>query len=626
MGRGFQFNMLGSLEVWCDGRLIPIGSAKQRALLAALLIDANQVVSIDTLMSRLWDDRAPDGARNTLQNYVLRLRRTLGGADGSGGPLSTHPAGYRLDVDDSSRDLDRFEALMADARRLAALGDKVRAAVLSRRATELWRARPLLDVPSEKLQRDVLPALAEKRVNAIEFRIDLEIELGRHADVLPELRELTAAYPLRERFWAQRILSLYRAGRQGEALRCYHDICGVLSDELGVGPGAELTDLFQRMLLADPELLHCEVPEPRRATAEPSRRDVAGNLPAETSAFIGRRKELAQLGRLLESGRLVSLTGVGGVGKSRLALRYAAQEAEAFGGGVWVTDLASWTGQGSIDQALVAALGLRAESGRGDRSTVVEHLRGERSLLVLDNCESAVDDIAVLVTELLRALPELRIVVTSRHRLGRLGEQVMVVAPMTVPPSTVDRGPLVGYESVDLLLNRAAAAVPGFPRNRFDWRDVQALCERLDGVPLAIELAAMRLSVVSLRDAVEWPGSRFELLDGGSSSSSLRRSVERSWDLCTEPERLMWTRLAAISGEFGLRRAADACAGRGIARGEVVELLAGLVHKSVLRADTSGLRTRYRMLGMIQEYGRLRWADVVALNPRGPRLRSVSER
>lgn len=623
---GFQFNMLGSLEVWRDGRLVPIGAAKQRALLAALLIDANQVVSIDTLMTRLWDDHAPDGARNTLHNYILRLRRTLGGAEGSEGPVATDPAGYRLTVDEGSRDLDRFDALMADARRLAEQRDTSRAAVLSRRATDLWRERPLLDVPSEKLQRDVLPALAEKRVDAIEFRIGLEIELGRHVEVLPELCELTVVHPLRERFWAQRMLSLYRAGRQGDALNCYRDVCGVLSGELGVGPGAELTDLFQRMLVADPALLR-EVPETRLRPAEPSRRDAAGNLVAETSAFVGRRKELAHLARLLGSSRLVSLTGVCGVGKSRLALRFAAQEADLFGGGVWVTDPASWTGHGGADRALAAALGLRQEPGRGDRAAVVEHLRGQRALLVLDNCESALDDVAVVVTELLRTLPELRILVTSRHRLGQPGEHVMVVAPMTVPPSTVDRGPLVGYESVDLLLNRASAAVPGFDGTHVDWRDVQALCEMLDGVPLAIELAAMRLSVVSLRDAVEWPGSRFELVDGRGGRYSLRGSVERSWDLCTEAERLMWTRLAMISSEFGLSEAACACVGHGIARDEVVELLAGLAHKSVLSADTSGLRTRYRMLGMIQEYGRLRSADVVVpLITRVPRLRSVSER
>lgn len=621
---GFQFNMLGSLEVWRDGRLVPIGAAKHRALLAALLIDANQVVPIDTLVARLWDEQAPDGARNTLQNYVLRLRRTLGGAYGSDGPVVTDPAGYRLNVDDGSRDLDRFESLMADARRFAERGDTSRAAVLSRRATDLWRARPLLDVPSERLQRDVLPVLAEKRANAIEFRIDRDIELGRHVDVLPELRELTAAHPLRERFWAQRILALYRAGRQGDALKCYHDVCGVLSDELGVGPGTELTDLFQRMLQADPELL-CEGPEPRLGPAQQSRREVVGNLATETSAFIGRRKELAQLGRLLESGRLVSLTGVGGVGKSRLALRLAAQEADVCGDAVRGADLASWTAHGSVDRALVAALGLRPEPGRGDRAAVVEHLRGERALLVLDNCESALDDVAVLVTELLRALPGLRILVTSRHRLGQAGEHVMVLAPMTVPPSTAACEPLAGYESVDLLLNRASAAAPGFQCGRFDWRDVQTLCARLDGVPLAIELAAMRLSVVSLRDAVEWPGSRFELLDGPSPSSSLRASVGRSWDLCTEAERLMWTRLAVLSGEFGLSEAASACVGHGIARGEVVALLAGLVHKSVLSADTSGRRTRYRMLGMIQDYGRLRSADVVPMTTRVPRLRSVSE-
>jgi predicted ATPase/DNA-binding SARP family transcriptional activator len=615
----FQFNVLGSLEVWRDGQLVPIRAAKQRALLASLLIDANQVVSIDTLAARLWDGEAPDGARNTLQNYVLRLRRTLGGESGTADPVVTHAAGYRINVADGFCDLHRFDALTAEARRLAESGALSQASTSLRRATDLWRAQPFVDVPSEKLQRDVLPALIEKRLNAIESRIDVDIDLGRHVDVLPELRELTAVHPWRERFWSQRVLALYRAGRQADALQCYHDVCAVLSDELGIGPGAELTDLFQRILVADPELL-CEVPE----SVSP---DVAGNLAAETTAFIGRQKELAHLGRLLEASRLVTLTGVCGVGKSRLALRLAAQRAHAFSGGVWVADLAARPEPGGVFRTLATELGVAP--GRGDLTGVVEHLRGERALLVLDNCESSLIEVTAAVTGLLRALPELRIVVTSRQRLGQPGEHVMVVAPMTVPPRSGDCRSQAGYESVDLLLSRTSAAVPEFEFTHADWRDVQVLCEKLDGIPLAIELAAMRLGVLSLRDAVERLADRFELLDDRGSSHSLRWSVERSWNLCSDSERRLWARLAVISGEFGLREAEGACASSGVARGELVELIAGLVHKSILVADTSGVRTRYRMLGMLQEYGLLRSVEFAPATDHGsqvPRLRSVAGR
>ncbi|WP_330277716.1 winged helix-turn-helix domain-containing protein [Lentzea sp. NBC_00516] len=616
MTPGFRFNVLGSLEVWRDGQLVPIRTAKLRALLAALLIDANQVVPISTLTARLWDEDAPDGARNTLQNYVLRLRRALGG--GAAGLVVTHPAGYRINVADGSCDLHRFDALTAEARRLAESGDVSRASTSLRRATDLWRAQPFLDVPSEKVQRDVVPALIEKRLDAIESRIDMDIDLGRHGDVLAELRELTAVYSWRERFWSQRMLALYRAGRQGDALKCYRDVRAVLSTELGVSPGAELTDLFQRILAADPELLR-EVPRP--ATREEPR--VAGNLAAETTAFIGRRKELAHLGRLLEAGRLVTLTGAGGVGKSRLALHLAAQRAGTFGGGVWVADLAE---PGGVDRTLATELGVRAEPGRGDRAGVVEHLRGERALLVLDNCEFSVGEVSAVVTELLGALPDLRILVTSRQRLGRPGEHVVVVAPMSVPPRSGDCRSPAGHDSVELLLSRTSAAAPEFRITHVDRRDVQTLCERLDGLPLAIELAAMRLGVLSLRDAVERSGDLFALLDSRGASHSLRGSVERSWELCSEPERRLWVRLAVIPGEFGLREAESACAGHGVAGGELVELVAGLVCKSILVADTSGPRTRYRMLGMLQEYGRLRSVDLAATEhgSQVPRLRSVA--
>ncbi|GHH40139.1 AfsR/SARP family transcriptional regulator [Lentzea cavernae] len=610
---GFQFNVLGSLEVRRDGQPVPIRAAKQRALLAALLVDANQVVPIDELMARMWDGQPPGGARNTLQNYVLRLRRTLAGADG---PVTTHAAGYRINVGEGACDLHRFDALTAQARHLAGTGDASRASELLRTATGLWRAQPLLDVPSEKLQRDVVPALAEKRLDAIELRIDLDVELGRHGEVLPELRELTAAHPWRERFWAQRVLALYRAGRQGDALRCFHDVRAVLSEDLGVSPGAELTDLFQRVLAADPELLR-GVPDDA-APPVVGRPRAVSDPGATTTTFIGRQEELAHLRRLLESERLITLTGACGVGKSRLVQELAVQHA-----GTCVVDLAAPDGSGGVGRALATALGVPVEPGGDDRAAIVEHLRGERALLVLDNCESSLDEAAEVVTGLLRALPWVRVLVTSRHRLGRPGEHVAVVAPLAVPPG--DRRSPAGCESVELLLDRASAAVPGFEISQRDWHDVRVLCERLDGLPLAIELAARRLGVLSLRDAVERIDDLFSLLDDPAGPWSLRRSVDRSWNLCSESERSLWARLAVISGAFDLGEAERACVVHGVPRGDVVGLLAGLVHKSVLVADTSGLRARYRMLGVLREYGRLRSADLVP-PVTAPRLRSVGDR
>lgn len=253
MGAGCEFKILGPLEVLCDGVLVPIRAAKQRVLLVSLLIDANRVVSVETLVARLWGDASPPGARNTLQNYVLRLRRVLQ-STGESGPVLTCPPGYLIHVAGDAVDLHRFDSLVRRATIRTTEGDAQRASVLLREALGLWRGQPLSDLPSELLQREVVPALTERWLGALELRIAADLVLGRQADVLPLLQELTSTYPLRERFWAQRMLALYRCARQGEALTCYRTVSALLAEELGVHPGAELRELHRQVLTADPAL------------------------------------------------------------------------------------------------------------------------------------------------------------------------------------------------------------------------------------------------------------------------------------------------------------------------------------------------------------------------------------
>ncbi|WP_031160937.1 AfsR/SARP family transcriptional regulator [Streptosporangium roseum] len=304
-GRGFEFGVLGPLKVLHDGDPVAIGAAKQRVLLASLLIDANRVVPVETLTARLWGETPPDGARNALQNYVMRLRRVLGGAGGSD-PVLTRPQGYLIGVADGAVDLHRFDALVRRARAAVAVGEADRASALLREALGLWRGQPLSDVPSELLQREVVPALAERRLGAVELRIQTDLALGRHGDVLPELRELTAAHPLRERFWAQRMLALCRSGRQGEALQCYRTVGELLSEELGIDPGAELRELHRRLLAADPALAGSGPPSGGTPTLPGARagdtRPAAG-LPAEMTTFAGRERQLAEAQRLLTQAR-----------------------------------------------------------------------------------------------------------------------------------------------------------------------------------------------------------------------------------------------------------------------------------------------------------------------------------
>jgi predicted ATPase/DNA-binding SARP family transcriptional activator len=615
-----EFGVLGPLEVRRDGVPLPIGATKLRLLLAALLVDAGHVVPVDTLADRLWGEDPPARVRNTLQNYVMRLRRALG--EGGAGIVLTHPRGYMAEVEPDALDLHRFGALVRQGRaELEAGGAADRAAALLRQALGLWRGEPLSDLPPDLLQ-DVVPALTEQRLDAVELSIDADLALGRAAHVLPELRNLIGTHPLRERFWAQRMRALYQCGRQAEALECYRTVTALLADELGIDPGAELQDLHRRILAAAPELRPAPGPGPGPGTVPRARRP--GNLPAETTSFVGRERLLAEARRTLDGARLVTLTGVGGVGKTRLALRVAAESAASFPDGTWLADLAVLaprTDAEQLDRTVAESLGLRDQSARAPADAVADHLRDRCLLLVLDNCEHLVQAVAALALRLLRAAPGLRILATSRERLGVPGEHVLVVPGLAVPGLAVpdeegahhteggahrngDRA-----DAVRLLADRAAASVPGFAVTAGNRDAAVQLCRRLDGIPLAIELAAVRLGCIGVEEILARLDDRFRLLSmprartGGRYRHTLGGVVDWSHELCTPGERLLWARLSVFAGAFDLEAAEAVCAGGGIARDEVMDLLAGLVNKSIVMAGDTGGRTRYRMLETIRGYG-----------------------
>ncbi|HEX4818384.1 MAG TPA: BTAD domain-containing putative transcriptional regulator [Nonomuraea sp.] len=583
------------------GLPLAVPAAKLRTVLAALLVNVNDVVTVDTLIDRVWGESPPDGARNTLQNYVLRLRRLLG--SGPGCPLVTRPYGYAIEIDLDAFDLHRFDVLVRRARAAATADESDRAATLLREALRLWRGEALADISSDLLRREVVPALNERRLDALELRIEADLELGLHQSLLPELRALIEAHPLRERFWAQRMLALYRSGRQSEALHCYHTIRGMLSAELGVDPAAELTELHRRLLAGD------------IAPACASRPRLRGNLPAEVTTFVGRKRHLAEVGRLLVGTRLVTLTGVGGVGKTRLALRAGAELSDRFPDGVWLADLAALSEPRLLDRLVAQALELRDHSMRCPAEVLAEFLRTKRLLLILDNCEHVVAAVAALVDVLLKACPELRVLTTSRHRLGLACEHVLPVPTLALPPSADGEAsrPVTDYEAVELLAARAAAAAPGFAVTPDNEERVAQLCRRLDGIPLAIELAAVRLGTLSVDEILERFGDRFSLLAATTATTpryhqTLKDVIDWSYGLCTEPERLLWERLSVFAGGFDVTAAEAVCSGSGIARDDVVHLLAALVHKSVLLARAHGRRTHYRLLETLRQYGRQRLA------------------
>ncbi|MFF8104178.1 BTAD domain-containing putative transcriptional regulator [Streptomyces sp. NPDC016640] len=620
MSTRYEFKVLGPLEVLRDGRPVHIDAAKVRLLLAALLAQANQVVTVETLVNRLWGEHPPSRARNTLQNYVLRLRRALGCPAG-GAPVLTRPHGYVIEAAPDALDLHRFTALVRQGRAALEEGAAARAAPLLREALGLWRGDPLSDLPAHLLQ-GVVPALDEQRLHALELRIEADLALGRAADVLPELRGLVEQYPLREHFWAQRMLALFRCGRQGEALESYRVVTALLADELGVTPGAGLRQAHQRLLAAAPNLN-----EVRQAgTASPAR-DRDGDLPVEMTTFVGRETQLAEVRRLLGSARLVTLTGVGGVGKTRLALRVAAEVAPSFADGVRLADLAPLGDADLLDRAVSEALGLRDQSARPAADAVVGHVRDRNLLLVLDNCEHLVEHVAALVLRLGRAAPGLRVLTTSRQRLGAPGEHVLTVPSLTLPGADHRAGgaarpedaagagaddPLLRSEAVRLLVERAAGSAPAFRLTARNRGAVAQLCRRLDGIPLAIELAAVRLSAMTAEEMLERLDDRFRLLSMPQARTSvryrhtLRGVVDWSYDLCTEGERRLWNRLSVFSGGFDLEAAEAVCAGEGVAREDVLDLLAGLVDKSIVGVNSSGDRARYSLLETIRQYGRQR--------------------
>jgi predicted ATPase/DNA-binding CsgD family transcriptional regulator len=345
-------------------------------------------------------------------------------------------------------------------------------------------------------------------------------------------------------------------------------------------------------------------------------RQQLGNLPVDVTSFVGRRRELSEARRLLGGARLLTLAGAGGVGKTRLALRLAAEVRRTFPDGVWLADLAPLQGGELVAPTVMAALGLVDHSMRLPVDTLVEYVAGKRLLLVLDNCEHVLDWCAVLAARLLSETAGLRILATSRQLLSVEGEQVLEVPPLSVPhPDRLSAaGSLIEYEAVRLFAERAAAVVPGFAVTAGNGAVVARLCQELDGIPLAIELAAVRLRVLSAEQILERLDDRYRLLTGGSRTAlprhqTLRAAIEWSYDHCSPSEQILWVRLSVFSGGFDLETAEEVCAGEDIAQQDVFELVTGLVDKSILAREEHGTRVRYRLLETIRQYGQLRLTE-----------------
>jgi predicted ATPase/DNA-binding SARP family transcriptional activator len=572
--RQLHFRVLGPLQVEDGSGPVAVGGHKPRTLLAALLVARGEVVTADRLLAAVWGDAPSDGAPTALRAYVSRLRGVLGDA----APLRHRPPGYCLSLADATLDADEFEQRVRTARAAAAAGDHQRALAELDTALALWRGDALAEFADEEFAAAEADRLAELRAGATADRAEALVELGRAAEAVPELEALVRRSPTWERPAVSLMRARYATGQQADALAAFHELRTRLDDELGVEPAAPARELYRRILVQDPAL----------AAAPPP-----GNLPRRAGVFVGRDREVERVLAALRAGPLVTLTGVGGAGKSRLAVEVAARDRDRFPDGVWLCELAALPDGSPVGDAVSAALGIRQRSGLSVEDSVLEYLRGRALLLLVDNCEHVLPHAAGLVAEVVRRCPRVVVLATSREPLAVEGEQVWPVPPLPLEDATA------------LFVQRARAATPDFRLDPADADAVATICSRLDGLPLGIELAAARMRVMSPAEVA----ARLEdtpLLGGGrgpvARHQSLVAAIEWSYRLLPEAEQRLFRGMSVFAGGADLRavhRVADPTA----SEDDVLDRLTRLVDRSMV-VVRSGVHSRYRLLETLRAYGR----------------------
>ncbi|OKJ50383.1 ATPase [Streptomyces sp. CB02009] len=577
-----RFAVLGETAVRTeDGTLVRVPELKVRALLAALLVDAGRPVAAFRLVDDLWGDEPPGNPLRALQAKVSQLRRAFEEAEPGGrGLVVTQAPGYLLAVPEGALDAQEFARLAARARETA---DPRGRAVLLGGALDLWRGPAFAGFAEEPFARAAAERLEEERLAVREALAEARLDAGEHGLLAGELAELVARHPLRERLRAVQLRALYRAGRQSEALAGYEELRTLLADELGLDPSPELTALHAAMLRQDATLsapmpvpISAPIPAPAAVPSAAVRGATPptagggpprGNLLTPLTGIVGRDAAVAEVRGLLAERRLVTLTGPGGVGKTRLALEAAGQVREEFADGVWLVEFAG--ARGELAEVVAAALALRDDGvwglrPEGERALttaerLAEALRGRRALLVLDNCEHVVDEAASLAELLLRTAPGLVVLTTSQEPLALAGETLWAVEPLDADGA------------VELFTARAAASAPGFASGAAldpaAQEAVRAVCRRLDGIPLALELAATRVRALGVHGLLARLDDRFRLLDAGlrgapARQQTLRAVIDWSWELLGEHERTVLRRLAVHAEGCTLGAAEEVCAGR----------------------------------------------------------------
>ena len=578
-----EIRLLGPFEVLADGGVADVGGSKRQALLAMLALRDGRVVDVDALVDGLWGEQLPSAPRNALHHHIARLRAALGEA-----AIAGSADGYSLN--NAHVDAVRFEELLAETRGALRDGDVRAAADAVAGALDLWRGSALQGLTGTAWFDAEARRLETLHVDALEEQFEVALALGEHRELVAALRSAVAGNSFRERLWGQLMLALYRSGRQADALEAFQEARRVLADELGLEPGPELRRIQEAILAHDPAIAVVSAAGSRR-----------GNLPAPSTSFVGREDELVQVATLLRRHRQVTLTGPPGVGKSRLAVETARSLEDEFPDGIWLVDFAR---AGDADDGVRLLAHVVDARGADPLARVASRLRHAAVLLVLDACEHVLDEAARIVSTVLAECPQVRILATSREALHLTSEVRLLVVPLEAA-------------AVELFLERARAARPGFEADAEAVALAGEIVRRVDGLPLAIELAAARVNVLGLGELVAVLERRAVLLRDSPVSdptrTALRGLVEWSYDLLHGDEKTVLQQLAVHRGGASLPSLVTLAARQGLNEATVAYLVAALVDKSIVSASFADGAARYDMLDTVREYLLERLAESGAL-------------
>jgi predicted ATPase/DNA-binding SARP family transcriptional activator len=584
-----RIGLLGELQVLDDheGDIVITG-AKLRALLVMLALQCGRAVPSDRLVDGLWGSESSAAARNGLQGLVSKLRRALGSAS----LVATRGGGYALEIPPEAIDLHRFEQLVAAGRASAVNGDLAGAIELLAEADSLWRGGVLAEFAYEEFASAEVTRISELRLAAVEERLDIELQLGRHRVVIGELEALVAAHALRERLRGLLMIALYRAGRQADALRVFQEGRRILGEELGLDPGPELRRLEAAILAQDPSLdVTFAVGHETGVSTE-----LRSTVPESLTALVGRDDEVRELTRLFSDHRFITLVGPGGVGKTRLALEVARDESNRLSHGACLVELAHVGDPEGVAAAIASALDLP------NPNRLAEMIGTRNLLILLDNCEHVINTAAEIAEDLLRRCPGLRLLATSREGLRVSGETIW-----PVPPLATD-------DAVQLFLERARAAGAHLAISDDVRAEVSDICVRLDGLPLAIELAAARTRAFPIQQIASRLNDRFRLLTGGSRTAlprqqTLRSVVDWSYELLFDDEQRVFERLSVFPGGCDLATAEAVCADASLDAADIADTIQTLVDKSLVVAVPKGDELRFTQLQTLAQYGREKLAE-----------------